>query len=537
MSNHQSDGLHYFQPQWIEPSSETLDVDLCVYGGTSAGVIAAVQAAQLGPSVVLLQPGHTLGGMTTGGLGETDAGKKDVIGGMARQFYRDLGAFYGRDEEWHFEPHAAQSVMDGTIEQHDIAVRYQQFLHGVEMDGLKIRAVTMLGGLRVRARLFLDCTYEGDLLAQAGVSYHVGRESNSVYGETINGVQLREKHQFSHAVDPYVEAGDPTSGVLPGIFERDCAPDGSGDDKIQAYNFRVCMTNDPDLKVAWQKPAGFRDLDYELARRWFNADKDDYNDPLPNYAGRPQGIPKKFDVLTQRTAGGFYKTDTNNHGPISSDYIGANYLWPQASYARREAMFQDHVRWQQGLYWFLANDPSIPPRYREAYSAFGLARDEFAKTEHWPHQLYVREARRMVADWVVTEADTQHRVRCDDPVGMGSYAMDSHNCQRVVRIENGAARVLNEGDVQLPPKGPYAISYRAIVPRRGECENLLVPVCLSSSHIAFGSIRMEPVFMLLAQSAVLAAHIALENHAAVQNVAYDELRPLLDEAGQVTQMP
>ena len=533
MPNHSKDGLHYFQPHWIEPTAETLDVEVCIYGGTAAGVIAAVQATQLGHSVVLLQPGHTLGGMTTGGLGLTDFGKQGVIGGLSRQFYRDLGTFYGRDEEWLFEPHAAQSVMDGYIEKFQIPVRYQQFLHAVEMDGQRIQTVTMLGGLKVRAKLFMDCTYEGDLLAHAGVSFHVGREANRVYGETINGVQLRDKHQFSHAVDPYVEAGNPQSGVLPDIIERDAAPDGSGDGKIQAYNFRVCMTDDPDLKNQWQKSVGFRELDYELARRWFNAEKDNYNDQLPNYANHPAGVPKKFDVLTQRTARGFYKTDTNNHGAVSSDYIGSNYGWPEASYAQREAIFQDHVRWQQGLYWLLANDSSIPARYRDVYRRFGLLRDEFDKTEHWPHQLYVREARRMVADYVVTEGDTQHHRRCDDSVGMGSYAMDSHNCQRIVR----AGRVFNEGDVQLAPAGPYAISYRAIVPRSGECENLLVPVCLSSSHIAFGSIRMEPVFMILGQSAALAAHIALENGCAVQNVVYNELRPLLDNARQVIQAP
>ena len=524
--------LAYFRPTWIRATNETLEADLAVYGGTAAGVVAAKVAAQRGLSVVLLQPGHTLGGMTTGGLGETDAGKQAVIGGASRQFYRDLGQFYGRDEEWRFEPHVAQKIIDGYAAHPHIETRFNQFLESVELSGERIIAISLLGGLKVRAKFWIDATYEGDLMAKAGVSFHVGREANAVYGETINGVQIEAKHQFSHAVDPYIEIGDPASGVLPGINGQDAAPTGSGDGRIQAYNFRVCMTNDPDLRVEWRKPDGFDERDFELARRWFNSDKDPYNDPLPNHNPQLQGVPKKFDLLTQRTAGGFYKTDTNNHGAVSSDFIGANTAWPEADYAARQQIFEAHVRYQQGFYWTMAHDAAIPQRYRDAFGSFGLARDEFEKTEHWPHQLYVREARRMIGDTVMTEHDTQHTRQCADPVGMGSYALDSHNCQRIVR----GGRVLNEGDVQKPPRGPYGISYRAIVPRRGECENLLVPVCLSSSHIAFGSIRMEPVFMITGESAAIAAHLALANRSPVQDVAYDELRGELQKAGQILEI-
>ena len=518
--------LAYFRPDWIVATNETLEADLAIYGGTAAGVVAAKTAAERGLTVVLLQPGHTLGGMTTGGLGETDAGKQAVIGGAARQFYRDMGAEKGRDEEeWHFEPHVAQKIIDAYAAHPHIETRRHQYLDSVELDNGAIRSATFLGGLKVRAKFWIDATYEGDLLAKAGVSFHVGREANGVYGETINGVQVREKHQFSHPIDPYIEAGNPRSGLLPGINGQDVAAVGSGDGRIQAYNFRVCMTDDPDLRVNWRKPDGFEARDYELARRWFNSEKDEYNDQLPGFGG----LPRKFDALRARTANGYVKTDTNNHGPVSSDFIGANYAWPEADYAGREQIFQAHVNYQQGLYWFLANDSSVPARYREAYARFGLAGDEFANTQHWPHQLYVREARRMIGDYVMTEGDTQHTRQCDDAVGMGSYALDSHNCQRFVRD----GRVTNEGDVQLPPRAPYAISYRAIVPKRGECPNLLVPVCLSSSHIAFGSIRMEPVFMILGQSAAIAAHLALENRASVQEVNYAELRAELDKAGQV----
>ena len=528
-------GLHYFLPQWIEKTDRAIDTDICVYGGTAAGVIAAVAATRRGKSAVILQPGNFLGGMTTGGLGETDYGKKHVIGGMSRQFYRDLGKHYGREEEWKFEPSAARAVIEGYVKDAGVPVRYRQYLDAVAMDGQRITAVRMLGGLTVRAKVFVDATYEGDLMAKAGVSFHVGREANSVYGETINGVQVRHTHQFSHVVDPYVKPGDPSSGTLPFVNQQAAAPEGSGDGRLQAYNFRVCMTDDPALKVAWQKPAGYDPAQYELARRWFNGEKDDYNEQLKDWHGKPTDVVRKFDILTQKTKGGHRKTDTNNHGPVSSDFIGANYAWPEADYAQRERIFQAHVAYQQGYYWFMANDESIPSRYREAYTRWGLPKDEFVETGHWPHQLYVREARRMVSDYVLNEHDTQHHRQPEDPVGMGSYAMDSHNCQRFVRIDpdTGKARVLNEGDVQLQPKGPYGVSYRSIVPKRSECVNLCVPVCLSASHIAYGSVRMEPVFMGLGESAAIAASLAIDSGVAVQDVPYSALRPELEKAEQV----
>ncbi len=524
---------HYFLPHWIQPSDKTLTCDLCVYGGTASGVIAAVTAAGKGKSAIILNPANHLGGMTTGGLGWTDSGKKDVIGGASRQFYRDLGKHYGKEEEWLFEPKIAQQVIDGYVRDANVPVHHRCFIATANMsgDGQRIQSVRMVGGLVVKARMFIDATYEGDLLALAGVRYHVGREANSVYGETINGVQTHPKHQFSHPVDPYIKPGDPSSGTLPWINQRDAGPNGAGDHRIQAYNFRICMTDDPTLRIAWQKPEDYDPLNYELTRRWFNAEKDAYNDQLPNYEGRPEGLIRKFDVL-QRTPGGFAKTDTNNHGAVSSDFIGANYAWPEASYSQREVIFQSHLNWQMGYYWTMANDPAIPQRYREVYARFGLSRDEFGDTGGWSHQLYVREARRMIGDYVLNEHDTQHHRQADDPVGMGSYAMDSHNAQRFVRD----GRVLNEGDVQLSPAGPYCISYRSIVPAKGQCENLLVPVCISASHIAYGSARMEPVFMALGQSAALAACLAIDGGVATQAVNYTKLRGELDKARQVVEI-
>ena len=532
--------LHYFVPDWITPTDESLDVDVCVYGGTAGGVIAAVKAKRLGKSVVLLQPGKHVGGMTTGGLGWTDFGRKHVIGGMSRQFYNDVGKLYGLDEEWQFEPSKARQVIDGYLADANVPVRYAAYLDTVVMDGQRIASITMLGGLTVRAKMFIDATYEGDLLAKAGVDFHIGREGNSVYNEELNGAQIRHYHQFSHPVDPYVVEGDPSSGLLPYVEDVDLTQHiGKGDHRVQAYNFRVCMTDDPALKIDWTKPADFDESLYVLATRWFNSEKDKYNEQLRDWNDNVSTVPLKFDRLPNKTAGGFHKTDTNNHSAVSSDFIGANWDWPEGDYQLREKLFAKHVSYQMGLYWHMANSPDIPQRYREAYAHWGLPNDEFVDTEHWPHQLYVREARRMIGDYVVTEHDCYEKVRPDDPVGMGSYTIDSHNCTRFVTTDEqtGKARVLNEGDVQIPPTDPYPISYRAIIPKRGQCENLIVPTCISASHTAFGSARMEPVFMVLGESASIAANIAIDNGSSVQDVPYDELGPELRQANQVLELP
>ena len=531
--------LHYFRPDWITKSNEVLDVDVCIYGGTSAGVIAAIEAVERGMTVALLQPGKFVGGLTTGGLGWTDYGKKHVIGGKAAEFYERVGRHYGKSEEWYFEPHAAQEAYDTWMAEKKITPILCQYLESVEVKDKKIASVTMMGGRKVKAKIFFDCTYEGDLYAKAGVSYHVGREANKVYNETINGIQVRNKHQFEPAtLDPYVVPGDKSSGLLPFVEDVDQqARQGEGDHRVQAYCFRMCMTDDPALRVAWPKPEGYDPKQYELAARWFAFDgKSEWNDILPH--SKPfdaqKMAPNKFDVFFNRTPAGHRKTDTNNHGPVSSDYIGANWGWADGCYEDRERIFQQHVTYQKGYYWFMANDERVPQRYRDCYNQWGLPNDEFKTSGHWPHTLYIREARRMISDYVATEHDCMHTVKCDDPVGMGSYALDSHNCTRFV---NADGHVMNDGDVQLQPKGPYSISYRSIVPKKDQITNLMVPVCLSCSHIAYGSIRMEPVFMVLGQSAAIAAKLALDAGSAVQDVPYAALRAELDKAKQVTEIP
>jgi len=500
---------YYFDRQFIRDTGASLNVDVCVYGGTAAGVVAAITAARRGKSVVLLNPAAQVGGMTTGGLSYTDLGNVHAIGGLARAFYHDAGREYGVDISYTTEPHVAQRVFDRWLADHDVPVRHHAFVDIVERDRRRITALRTLGGLRVAARTFIDTSYEGDLMARGGVTYTVGREGNAKYGEIRNGAQVHDKHQFDCRVDPYRREGDPSSGPLPNVNLHEPPPSGQGDALVQAYNFRVCMTREPGNRVPFPKPVGYDPAEYELAARWLRGTTIDF------FA--------KFDAIRGD------KTDTNNHGAVSTDYVGASYDWPDADYEKREMIFQAHVRYQQGIHWFLSNDARVPAAIRERYAEWGLARDEFARTGNWPHQLYIREARRMVSDLVVTEHVCLGEQAVADAIGMGAYQMDSHNCQRCVR--DGA--VVNEGDVQLPLRAPYAIPYGAIVPKRGECENLLVPVCLSASHIAFGSIRMEPVFMILAQSAAIAGCVAQDENCAVQAVDDAALRGELIAADQV----
>jgi hypothetical protein len=493
----------------------TIETDVCIYGGNAAGVVAALQLAREGKSTLVLEPGGHLGGLTAGGLSLTDWGKKDAVGGIAREFYRALGAHYGVDEEWRFEPHVAEGVLSRWVEENGIPVHFRQFLSSIEMDGKRITSLTTESGLKVRAKYFLDCSYEGDLMARAVCSHHIGRESNTDYDETLNGVQVHPKHQFEFPVDPYVIEGDAASGLLPGIDPTGLLPIGSGDHRIQAYNFRLCLTRKEENRIPWGKPDDYDARNYELLVRYLAA-------------GGVEETYGKYDKLRGE------KVDKNNHGAVSTDFIGQNWEYPRADYATREKIFQAHVNWQRGLFWFLSSDERVPQDAREWVNGWGLCRDEFVETGGWSHQLYIRESRRLVSDYVATENDCLRRRAPEDSVGLGAYQMDSHNCRRFVQIENGAARVLNEGDVQVPPTGPYPISYRSIIPHAGECENLAVPVCMAASHIAYGSIRMEPVFMILGQSAALSVALALdEKSTPLQSVSYARLRPLLEKAGQV----
>jgi hypothetical protein len=499
-------------------AQQFIEADVCVYGGTSAGVVAAVQASRMGKSVVLLEFGKHLGGLSSGGLGQTDVGNKAAIGGISRDFYRRVGQHYGKSEQWTFEPHVAEDIFNQMIAEENIPVYFEQRLASVEKVGARIVKITMENGNVIRAKMFIDATYEGDLIAKAGVSYHVGREANSFFGETLNGIRAETwGNQFSVGVDPYVVPGNPASGLLPLVQPGNGGVPGEGDNRVQAYNFRMCLTQNPSNFIQIAPPPIYDPARFELLARYIEA-RVAHGDSLQL---------RQFFKLDMMPNG---KTDSNNEGGFSTDYIGGNYDYPEADYARRAEIWQEHEDYIRGFFTFLGTSPRVPLSLRNEMQSWGLAKDEFVDGGGWPHQLYIREARRMMSDYVMTEHNCRGDIKAEDPISLAAYNMDSHNCQRIAK--NGSAS--NEGDVQVGV-APYPISYRAIVPKQSECENLLVPVCLSASHIAYGSIRMEPVFMILGQSAATAACFAIDDNVPLQELSYAKLKLQLLADKQVLQ--
>ena len=493
-------------------------VDVCVYGGTSAGVMAAVAAKRAGKSVVLIEPGKHLGGLSAGGLGATDIGNKSAVTGLARDFYRRIGTHYGHLEQWTFEPHVAENLFKTYLRDAGVSPKMSLRLRSVDKNGSQIRAIVVeradgTNPQTIAAKQFIDCSYEGDLMALAGVAFTVGREANSQYGETWNGVQLLNKHQFPDGVDPYRIPGKPESGLLYGVSTAKLLPNGSSDQTIQAYNFRMCLTNDPANRLPIMRPAGYDSTRYELLLRQIQK-------KIPNELTWNL---MHFVLMPN------HKTDINNCGGLSTDMIGANHDYPNASYARRAEIIRDHELYTKGFFYFIGHDPRMPKHLRDEMLQWGYPKDEYANNEHFSHQLYIREARRMVGDYVMTQANCEGKAIVTDGIGMAAYTMDSHNCQRLVVEKDGVAMVRNEGDVQVGGFGPYPISYRALLPKATDCTNLIVPVCLSASHIAYGSIRMEPVFMVLGQTAGLAAAQAIDERKAVQQIDVARLQRTLRE--------
>ncbi|MBN1820119.1 MAG: FAD-dependent oxidoreductase [Prolixibacteraceae bacterium] len=518
------------------------EADVIIYGGTSAAVTAAVEIVKSGKTVIIVSPDKHLGGLSASGLGFTDTGQKETIGGLSREFYHRIWLHYDKPESWKwqekteygnvgqgtpaidgnqrtmwiFEPHAAEQVFEDFIAENNITVLRDEWLDresGVKLENGKIISITTLSGKTFEGIIFMDCTYEGDLMAAANVSYTTGREGNEVYGEQWNGVQtgvFHHGHHFYSEISAYKIPGDPASGLLPRISDQPPGKYGSGDKRLQAYCYRLCMSNHPGNRVPFPKPEGYDPNQYELLLRVFETGRRDWFD--------------KYDPIPNR------KTDTNNHGPFSTDNIGMNYDYPDATYERRQEILKEHETYQKGLLYFVQNDPRVPEDIRSKMQQWGLAADEFTDNGNWPFQIYVREARRMIGEYVTTENDVLGKREVPKPIGMGSYTMDSHNVQRYV-TEDGF--VQNEGDIGMHPHEPYSIAYGSLVPKKEECTNLFVPVCVSSSHIAYGSIRMEPVFMILGQSAAVAASLAIDNKTAIQDVDYETLKNELFKRGQV----
>lgn len=516
--------------------------DLVIYGGTSAAVTCALQASEMGHSVIMVSPDKHLGGMSSSGLGFTDTGNKEVIGGLARRFYQLIYEHYEDSSAWRwqnksdygnvgqgnpaidgdkrtmwiFEPLAAEESFERMIAGPNIRIMRNEWLDrdsGVIMRKGKILAIKTLSGKYISGKVFVDATYEGDLMASAGVSYTVGREACSEYNEKWNGVQagvFHHGHWFRDKIDPYVIPGKPESGLLKGISADKPGPNCSGDKKVQAYCYRLCLTKNPLNKIPIKRPEGYDSSRYELLVRLSDKRWDEFfakYDPIPNL-----------------------KTDVNNHGPVSYDNIGMNWDYPEASYERRREIIKDHITYQKGILYFMRTDKRLPSRVRDEMNKWGYSADEFSDNDNWPYNIYVRETRRMKGSYVMTENDIMSNRQVPDPVAMGSYTMDSHNIQRYVTDEG---YVQNEGDLGVEPPKPYQISLGAILPRAGECNNLLIPVCVSATHIAFGSIRMEPVFMSLGQVAGTLASLSVEHDVPVSRIPYTKLKERLIADGQV----
>ncbi len=536
----ETSGPVYYRPAKIRTPAD-LKCEVAVYGGTPAGVAAAIEAARLGRKTLLLSFNRHVGGMTSGGLTATDIGKQESIGGLALDFYTRLGRIRG------FSPSEAESLYLTMLQESGVTVLFGRCLESVEMRGNRIISATMETGETIQASVFIDATYEGDLMAAAGVSYRVGREPRSAFNESLAGqwqqISWKDTYQFCRLpISPYRVPDDPSSGLLPEISSHKPGAPGEGDYRVQAYNFRMYLSKDAD-RVPFPIPERYDIERYGLLARFLSADP--RIQWTLHYTTRPM-----TDGPVQMRVG-----DSNNAGSFSSDYVDGSHRWPdgtfepvsfsslppprrgvtmpsRALYQLREQIFQDHVSYQQGLVYFLANDPRVPKELQERVRSFGLDPNEFRETGHWPHQLYVREGRRMVSAYIVTQEDCESKRTAEDSVGLASYPMDSHFCQRVVVHENGRTTVRNEGGFGKGFPKPYPVPYRAIVPKEGECANLIVPVCLSSSHVAYGSIRMEPVFMILGQSAGAAASLAIEDGVSCQGVDYGKLKRRLLAGGQ-----
>lgn len=502
--------LSFFIQCIIISEANILKVDVCIYGGTSAGVIAAYTAKNMGKTVLFVEPTTHIGGLTSGGLGYTDIGNKFAITGLSRDFYRRIGRHYGKFEYWIFEPKVASKVFTEYLSEANIKPLCNYRINKVYKNGTSIESIELMHStdinaarFTIKAKQFIDCSYEGDLMAMSGVSYRVGRESNAEYNEKDNGVQLENKHQFPDGIDPYKTKGDSTSGLLWGISPAKLATIGSADNCVQAYNFRICLTENPENRIDITQPEDYRPERYELLLRYL--EKSPTNDLWAFL---------KIDRI------GNSKTDINNNGPFSTDMIGMNHDYPNADYAKREKIKQALENYTKGFLFFVGNDPRMPEYLRNQMKRWGYPKDEYSENNHWTPQIYVRESRRMIGEYVMTQANCEGKAIVEDVVGMAAYTMDSHNCQRLV--VNGMVK--NEGDVQVKGFPPYPISYRSILPKSTECTNLTVPVCLSATHIAYGSIRMEPVFMVLGQSAAVAAVLSIEEKTTLHKLSASQIQ-------------
>ena len=499
----------------LRASPAVITSDVCVYGGTSGGVTAAVAAARLGKTVALVCAINHVGGMTSSGLGVTDKGNAASIGGLAAEFYARVGQAYGSASPvYWFEPHVAEQTFLQMLHEAGVPVYTNQQLTSVTLSNLAITQITMSDGTVYRAKEFIDATYEGDLMAMAGVSYTWGRESSSTYGESLAGVHV---NSVAYPCDPYVIPGNPASGLLPLIQSDTPAATGTGDYKMQTYNFRLCLTQNPTNQIPITAPANYSEATYELLHRYINA-----------YVAVNGSIPlnRIIDVQTIIPNG---KTDINAYADVSTDFIGYNFTYPTNNYAGRQVIYQAHKDYISGLLYYLATSTNVPVNVRTNMQSWGYAKDEFQDNGGWPWVMYIREARRMIGDYVMQQQDAQSLRVATDSISLASYTLD---CHPAARMAIGGVATW-EGSIGTSVPYPYPISYRSIVPKTGECPNLFCTFALSASHVGFASVRMEPVFMMTSQSAGTAAAFAIDDGVPVQQVNYSKLAAQLLADGQI----
>lgn len=509
--------------------------DLVVYGGTPAGLAAGIVGAREGLSVVVIEPTKWIGGMVTGGLSSTDTGRQDTIGGFAREFFTRAAAVKPETPLWYAEPHVNLATFETMAREAGVTLVKEQTMASVVRQGGRITHVTTRDGRKFSGKVFVDATYEGDLLAASGSEWVLGRESQAQYGEPLAGIHPMKVRphgpdvmstackcvggtgpHYIHGTPCAIPARDEKGELLFGVTTLKGKP-GEADTLTQAYNFRVCVTQRPDIKLPFPKPEGYDARRYALLLRLIQS--------YPEVAfGRL--------VHLGRIAHG--KADLNAQGLFSTDYPGGNMGYLEGDAITRERIWKDHVNYVQGFLWFLGNDERVPQKLRDETNSWGLCRDEFTDNGHWPYALYVREGRRMVGDFVLTQKDLQRQIFKPDTVAMGSFVIDCHIVQRI-EAEDGT--VVDEGSFQDAPAKPYQIPYRSIVPKRGTCGNLLVPVCLSASHIATCSLRMEPVYMALGHASGLAAAMAVKEGKEVQEINVKTLQDRLRAQKAVLELP
>lgn len=509
----------------ISAQAKLPSYDVVVYGGTAGGVMAAIAAARAGSKVILTEPGSHIGGMVSGGLSHTDLGDRTVIGGLALEYNQRYANYYAKPLYfWRgAEPHVAEKIFADWLKEEGVEVLYKHTLDSVFKTGKTISQILFQNGTTIKGKVFIDAGYEGDLMAKAKVSYTWGREGIDEYNESWAGRQPlipNSGHQFHVSVSPFA---DGKSGkLLPMINPQPMVEAGKGDKAVQSYQFRIVLTKNKNNKIPFTHPQGYDPTKFELLKRYL-AQADDR-------MAAPYIIPLRINTPNE-------KTSVNSIGPISLNVLdGSNWLYPDGDYKLRQKIWDDHMLYTQSLMYFLATDPSVPKYIRDEINQWGLCKDEFADTGHWPHQLYVRTARRMLGEYIMTQADLEKNIVEYDAIGMGSYNIDIRHVQRtwlwVSKFPKLMGDTFNEGYLSVPVP-VYQIPYRTLLPKYQECDNLLVPVCMSSSHIANASLRMEPQYMILGHAAGLAAGLAAKKNIAVQKIDIISLQQELLKQGQI----